>query len=248
MKIPQFVRKYKRKIQHFGLNRYCPVCNSRVRTFRIYGRKKRRDAQCPVCKTLERHRFFWKFLNKHTNLFDRAPKKFLHFAPEPAYVSKFKKIYGLDYITADLYDSNAMVKMDITKIEYPNESFDWFYCSHVLEHVEDDVKAISEIFRVLKNKGSAIIMVPITAERTFEDPTVTDPAERERLFGQRDHVRVYGPDFKDRLKAGGFEVIDYYIEDLFDEKQIDKLGLKYIPSKNMPIYLCEKKINEKASP
>ena len=238
--IPQSICKYKRKIQHLGFARYCPVCNSWVRGFGVHGSKNRHDAQCPVCKTLERHRFLWQFIKKHTTLLDKSPKKLLHFAPEPAFVSKFQKISGLDYITADLYDPKAMLKMDITKIECPDESIDWFYCSHVLEHIEDDAKAISEVHRVLKKKGHAIILVPIMAEKTFEDPSVTDPVERERLFGQHDHVRLYGPDFKDRLVAGGFEVSDYYIENLFSEKQIERLGLKYIPSKHMPIYLCEK--------
>lgn len=238
--IPQSIYTYKRKIQHFGFARYCPVCQSWVRGFDIYGLKRRRDAQCPVCKTLERHRFLWQFIKQHTNLLDTSPKKLLHFAPEPAFESKFRKIPGLDYITADLYDPRAMRKMDITKIEFPDESIDWFYCSHVLEHIEDDARAIREIHRVLKKSGSAIILVPIMVKKTFEDPSVTDPAERERLFGQHDHVRLYGPDFKDRLASGGFEVADYYIENLFGAKEIERLGLKYIPSENMPVYLCKK--------
>ncbi|MBN1982361.1 MAG: class I SAM-dependent methyltransferase [Chitinivibrionales bacterium] len=238
--ISQLVHRYKRKIQYFGFARYCPVCNSWVRRFGEYGRKKRRDAQCPVCKTLERHRFLWQFIKKNTTLLKKSPKKLLHFAPEPTFVSKFQKIQGLDYVTADLYDPKAMLAMDITKIEYPDESVDFFYCSHVLEHIEDDAKAISEIYRVLKKKGYAIILVPIMAEKTFEDPSVTDPVERERLFGQHDHVRLYGPDFKDRLVAAGFEVADYYIENMFSKKEIERLGLQYIPSNHMPIYLCEK--------
>ena len=228
------------RIKCFGLSKHCPVCNSWVRSFNAYGRANRRDAQCPICKTLERHRFLWPFIKKHTTLLDKSPKKMLHFAPEPALVCKFKKISGLDYVTADLYDSKAMLKMDITKIACPDESIDFFYCSHVLEHIEDDAKAISEMYRVLKKNGHSIIMVPIMVEKTFEDPSATAPAERERLFGQYDHVRLYGPDFKDRLIAGGFRVTDSYVENLLGKKQIERLGLKYIPSKSMPIYLCEK--------
>lgn len=228
------------RIKYFGLSRYCPVCNSWVRGFNTYGHKKRRDAQCPICKALERHRFLWQFIKQRTTLLDRSPKKMLHFAPEQAFARKFRKFPNLDYVTADLYDPKAMLKMDITKIEYPDESVDFFYCSHVLEHIEDDAKAISEIYRVLKKRGHAIIMVPIMVEKTFEDPSVTDSAERERLFGQHDHVRLYGPDFKDRLITGGFEVTDCYIENLFSKKQIERLGLAYIPSQCMPIHLCEK--------
>lgn len=238
--IPQPIRTLKRKIQHAGFARHCPVCRSWVRAFGVYGLKHRADAQCPVCKALERHRFVWTFIKERTPLLDNQPKKLLHFAPEPIFASKFKKNAGLDYVTADLYDPKAMLKMDIAKIECPDESFDWFYCSHILEHVEDDAKAIREIYRVLKKNGHAIILVPIMVDKTFEDPSVTDPAERERVFGQHDHVRLYGPDFKDRLLAGGFNVNEYYLEDLFSEKQIEQLGLQHIPSKRMPLYLCQK--------
>ena len=228
------------RIKCFGFSRYCPVCKSWVRVFHPYGVVKRNDASCPICKGLERHRFLWYFLKEKTNLFAKSPKNMLHFAPEPAFVRKFQEIPGLDYITADLYDPKAMVKMDISKIEYPDESFDWFYCSHVLEHIPDDAKAISEIYRVLKKNGQAIIMVPIMVEKTFEDPSVTDPAERERLFGQHDHVRLYGPDIKDRLIAGGFDVTDLHTTDLLNERQIEKMGMKHIPTHSMPIYVCKK--------
>ena len=148
--VPQSVSTLKRKIQYLGFARYCPVCGSWLRRFDVYGLARRPDAQCPVCKTLERHRLLWQFLKTHTLLLDGSPKRLLHFAPEPAFASKFKSIAGLDYVTADLYDPSAMHKMDITKIQFADESFDWFYCSHVLEHIEDDAKALREIRRILK--------------------------------------------------------------------------------------------------
>lgn len=239
-KTKKFLERAYSKLKHFGLSRYCPLCNSWVRGFKRFGVKNRLDARCPVCYSLERHRFVWQFFKKKTTLFDRSPKKILHFAPEPGLEYKFRRVTGLAYLSADLYDPNAMVKMDITNIEFPDESFDLVYCGHVLEHIEDEGKAISEIYRVLKKDGQAIIMVPITAEKTFEDPSVTDPAQREKLFGQHDHVRVYGPDFKDRLIAADFQVTDFYIEDLFDEKKMETVGLKYILSDSMPIYLCKR--------
>lgn len=164
----------------------------------------------------------------------------LCFALEPCIENNFKKIDRLDYLYADLYNSNAMIKLDIANIQLPEETFDVVYCSHVLEHVENDRKALSEIYRVLKKGGQAIVLVPIIVEKTYEDPSITDPAERERVFGQHDHVRLYGPDFKDRLIAAGFMVTDFYFDSLLDEKQIEKLGLKYIPSKTTPIYRCQK--------
>ena len=155
------------KIKYFGLSRYCPVCNSWLRILKVYGRKKRCDAQCPVCKSLERHRFLWLFFKKNTALFDGTPKKMLCFALESCIEHNFRKVSGLDYVTADLYDPKAMVKMDITNIEYPDESFDLVYCSHVLEHIEDDHKAMSELYRVLKKGGQAIILVPIMVEKNL---------------------------------------------------------------------------------
>jgi SAM-dependent methyltransferase len=229
------------KFKYFGLARYCSVCNSWVRNFITFGLKQRTDAKCPICKALERHRFVWLFFKKETNLFDGKTKKMLHFAPERELERNFKKVPGLNYLSADLNDPNAMVKMDITNIEYSDESFDLIYCGHVLEHVEDDRKAISELYRVLKKNGQAVILVPIMVEKTFEDPTITDPAERERAFGQSDHVRKYGPDFKNRLTENKFETTIIYISEYFNEKDIERLGLKYIDPKEMPIFFCKKR-------
>lgn len=229
------------KIMYWGLSKYCPVCHSWVRSFKQYGLKSRPDAQCPICNALERHRFLWLFFKKHTTLFDGTPKKMLCFALESCIEHNFQKFDYLEYLNADLYDSKATIKVDITNIQFSDEIFDVVYCSHVLEHVENDSKAICEMLRVLKKGGQAIVLVPILVERTYEDPSITDPAERERLFGQHDHVRLYGPDFKDRLIAAGFMVTDFYFESLLSKKQIKKFGLEYIPSKVMPIYFCQKR-------
>jgi SAM-dependent methyltransferase len=218
------------------------VCGSWVRRFREYGLNGRLDAQCPVCNALERHRFLWLFLKKRTTFLDGTPGKMLCFALEPCIEHNFQKVANLEYLYADLYDPKAMIKVDIANIQFPDETFDWVYCSHVLEHVENDSKAIGEMYRVLKKGGQAVVVVPILVEKTYEDPSITDPAERERVFGQHDHVRLYGPDFKDRLIATGFIVTDFYVENLLNQKQIEKLGLKYIPSKITPIYLCQKGI------
>src|SRR5205823_10364596 len=118
-----------------------------------------------------------------------------------------------------------MVAMDITAIQFPDESFDVIYCSHVLEHVPDDRRAMREFHRVLKTGGWAILLVPITAERTVEDPSVLDPAERLRLFGQEDHVRRYGPDYTDRLREAGFEVAEVAVTDLVNAADARRMGL-----------------------
>jgi ubiquinone/menaquinone biosynthesis C-methylase UbiE len=149
----------------------------------------------------------------------------LHVAPEPALEKLFSKQIGSGYLTADLYNSNVMVKMDITDIQYPDESFDAIFCSHVLEHVDDDRKAMSELSRVLKKNGWAIFMVPVNSEVTIEDPDITDPVERFRLFGQQDHVRSYGHDFTQRLEQTGFEVKVISPSDFLSNEEMIKMGV-----------------------
>ncbi len=160
----------------------------------------------------------------------------LHIAPELQLSRLFRAQPSLDYLSADLKSPRAMVKMDITDIPYPDHTFDVIYCSHVLEHVPDDRKAMRELHRVLKPGGWAILQVPITAKATVEDPAVTDPQERLRLYGQIDHVRRYGPDYKDRLVEAGFGVIlEQFVQEL-NERQVRRFGL----NKCSPIHLCTK--------
>lgn len=203
-----------------GWARYCPICRSWVRSFGQFGVNPRPDARCPVCHSLERHRLVWTFFEKRTDLLDESPKRMLHVAPEPGIEGKLKRVRALEYITADLSNDRALVRMDITDIQYPDESFDVIYNSHVLEHIPDDRTAIRELNRVLKRDGWAVFIVPITADETFEDPSVTNPAERQRLFGQHDHVRRYGPDFKKRLEQANFKVECFTAADLLDARSI----------------------------
>lgn len=233
-------RLYKR-LQYFGLNYYCPVCRSHLRTLLPYGIKELINVRCPVCNLLERHRFVWLFFHYHTNLFDGLSKKILHIAPEPEFAIHFQKTRGIDYLSGDLNSPRAMVKMDITDIQYEDGAFDVIYCSHVLEHVPDDRKAIKELYRVLKAGGWALIVVPLNVEKTFENPSITDPAERERLFGQHDHVRKYGHDFEGRLKKVGFVVKKVFPGDFLSESQIKAYALNYTTKKHTPIFFCSKR-------
>lgn len=197
----------------------------------------REEAQCVHCGALERHRLLWLFLQKNTNLFDGKPKKMLHVAPESCFESRFKERLKDGYLTADLSDPRAMVKMDISNIQYADQSFDVIYCSHVLEHVPDDKQAMREIFRVLKNSGWAILLVPITSENTFEDSSLVDPKERLKAFGQEDHLRRYGPDYVERLRDAGFTVEVTKVSDLVDKSDAVTLGLT---SDSGDIYYCTK--------
>jgi SAM-dependent methyltransferase len=198
--------RWARRVYYFGLGRFCPACRSSVRRFSTFGQPARPDAMCPVCGSLERHRLVWLFLQRRSDLLDGRPRRMLHVAPERCLESRFRKIPGLDYVSADLDDPAALIRLDITDIPYPDNYFDIIHCSHVLEHVDDDRRAMRELHRVLANDGWAILQVPIGAAETYEDPTVTDPNDRERVFGQSDHVRIYGLDYYDRLSAAGFAV------------------------------------------
>jgi len=149
----------------------------------------------------------------------------LHVAPEKIIEEKLRIILAEKYISADLYDKRTDVKMDITHIEYPDKSFDVIYCSHVLEHVQDDLMAMREFKRILDNDSWAIFMVPIAANITIEDPAVTDPDDRLRLFGQKDHVRINGLDFKERLENAGFDVEQTRSRDFLSMNEINLMGI-----------------------
>jgi SAM-dependent methyltransferase len=218
----------------FGRNRYCCVCDSWGRLFLSHGLRK--DIVCPICLAHDRHRLAWIYLNSCTNLTDGSPKKLLHFAPETAFTQRFKKIPEVDYVSADPVSPHAMVKLDITDIHLPDSSFDIIYCSHVLEHVPEDRQAMSEMFRVLKPGGWALIQVPVSKNATLEDPSITDPVERERLFWQSDHVRLYGLDIKDRLAAAGFDVAVVLGHQFIEPQDCTRMGI----DPNDPMFHCRK--------
>ena len=215
---------------------YCPICK-KTGNFKRFGVRPRPNAQCPHCGSVERHRLLWIFLQKHTDIFKKDNKKILHVAAEPFLAEKLTKIYGENYLTADLFNPRAMVKMDITDIQYSNNTFDVIICNHVLEHVIDDAKAIREFCRVLKSTGWAILLVPIkqSLEKTYEDYSITTEAGRLEAFGQGDHVRYYGRDYVDRLKSGGFKVRITGTNELAKEKEIKKMKLS-----KENIYYCHK--------
>ena len=223
-----------------GTGRWCPVCGHSSRRFRGYGLVPREDAMCPRCGGLERHRLVWLYFARRTDLFDGRSKRVLHIAPEQCFEDRFRQRFGAGYLTADLLDPHVMERMDVTDIHHPDESFDVIYCSHVLEHVPDDRLAMSELRRVLKRAGWAVLLVPITVEQTIEDPTVTDPAERERLFGQHDHVRRYGPDYVDRLHEAGFDVVVTGVSDLLRGEDLSRMGLTRCDA---AIYHCTRAVS-----
>ena len=189
-------------------NKYTdPIDNKSFRKFLPYGYEvQRQNVLSPSTLSLERHRLLWLYLTNETNFFT-SKKKVLHMAPEQCFLSRFKKL-NHEYITADIDSPIADVKADIVNLPFTDNSFDVVLCNHVLEHIQDDTKAMKELFRVMKKGGMGIFQVPQDLNRdiTFEDNSITDPKERAKIFGQYDHVRVYGRDYFDKLRSVGFKV------------------------------------------
>jgi len=225
-------------IMYSGNNVECSICGHTYSKFLPYGNQGRDNRLCPGCLSLERHRLLWLFLKEKTNFFS-APLSVLHIAPEQPFLKRFKALTNLKYTTADLESPLADVHMDIRSMPFANDSFDILLCNHVLEHIDQEQKALSEIKRVLKPNGWAILQVPIEYNRevTFEDNSITDRAERERLFGQYDHVRVYGCDYPQRLAQSGLNVDANEFVKSLDEK----LAERYRLDKHEIIYRVIKK-------
>jgi ubiquinone/menaquinone biosynthesis C-methylase UbiE len=144
----------------------------------------------------------------------------------------------INYVSGDLNPLVADRKIDITDISFENDYFDFIICNHVLEHIQDDRKAMNELFRVLKPSGEAVLQVPISKynKKTFEDVTIIDPEGREKYFGQKDHVRIYGKDYKERLESVGFKVELYDIKNELNIKNIRKYGF----NKDEILYISKK--------
>ena len=202
-----------------------PIDGKSFRKFLPYGYGiQRENALSPSTLSLERHRLMWLFLRDDTDFFTSQKKiKTLHIAPEQCFLEIFRKQKNLDYITSDLESPIADIKADICNLPFKENSFDVVFCNHVLEHITDDTKAMQELYRILKPKGMGIFQIPqdISREKTFEDDTITDRKERAKIFGQYDHVRIYGRDYFDKLRSVGFKVDEMdYTKNISSEKRI----------------------------
>lgn len=237
-------KTWKRKLQSLtlrGSRVHCVCCDKGFDTFLPAGLQLRANAACPHCGSLERHRSLWLFLNNETGFFEKKIK-LLHVAPEAIFYKKFSALTNIEYFPVDKYPNKkigADIKaMDITNIEHADNFFDVIICNHVLEHVPDDIKAMQEMNRVLSPDGWAILNVPVdkTKAQTFEDREINDPQKQLELFGQPDHVRIYGTDYYNRLSLAGFtvNVIDY--NESFSHNDQFKYGLQ----KGEEIVLCRK--------
>lgn len=197
-----------------------PIDGKRFKTFLSYGYGKQRpNVLSPSTLSLERHRLLWLYLQNETDFFQTEENsnsnknKVLHFAPEQCFLKRFRALKNIDYTTTDLLSPIADVKADICNLPFADNSYDVILCNHVLEHIPDDTKAMQELYRVMKPGGYGIFQIPQDLSRaiTFEDNSITNKVERAKIFGQYDHVRVYGRDYFDKLRSIGFKVeaIDY---------------------------------------
>lgn len=225
-------------IFYIGNKVECNVCGKNYRKFLPYGRKARSNALCPNCLALERHRMMWWYLKAESDFFEKG-RKILHIAPELCFIKRFEAIHGDDYITADLESPLAKVKLDVLDMPFEDSAFDIIFCNHVMEHVDNDIKAMSEIYRVMRPGGWGILQIPLfypLPEKTFEDFSITDPSEKEKAFGQRDHVRLYGKDYIERLRSVGFNASEVQPADYLSKEDIQKFAL---PT-DEPIFLVGK--------
>ena len=197
------------------------------------------NAVCPWCGSHVRHRALWLYVERRTDLLTPReggePTRLLHLAPEHVLAERLRGLAHIDYLSADL-DQPAMENWDLTDVPHPDDTFDAIICSHVLEHVPDDRAAMRELRRILRPGGWAIVQVPIDYERaeTLEDPAIQTPEDRERVYWQADHMRLYANDFPDRLRSEGLDVtVDRYLRTL-PQEEIDRFGLISLED----IYVC----------
>ena len=219
--------------------RVCPLCNNEIRVYLPFGHPLRRNALCPCCGSLERHRALWLYLKNYTKILTSGKEtKILHFAPELLLQKMFSVITSIDYYPVDKNPNFVGIRdvVDIQKIKYPDNMFDVIICIHVMEHILDEKAAIKQMCRVLKRDGVAYINVPVRTNMadTFENPEYNTPELRLKHYGQDDHVRIYGNDFSKRLEKGGFIVEVIQPNKVFSDKEISKFGIH----RDERIYKC----------
>ncbi len=222
-------------IKYRGDAVYCVCCEQSFSSFMPH--RSRNNVKCPNCKVMVRHRVIWLYLKRNWTVKPNAHVRFLHVAPEPAISRLVTQLENIEYVSIDINPNRAMYAMDLTNITFEENSFDIILCSHVLEHIPDDRKAMRELYKVLKPGGFAILLVPIDKSRseTYENWQLTTPEERLIHFGQEDHVRWYGLDYADRLADAGFKVKILPVVDIVDKSDMERYGIR-----PMDMYVCYK--------
>nr|WP_294858365.1 class I SAM-dependent methyltransferase [uncultured Fluviicola sp.] len=219
----------------------CPVCERKFRKFLSYGSEvsHRENVLCPYDLTLERHRLMWLYLKRESNFFSAGSLKVLHIAPEQCFHKKFKNQKNIQYLTGDLVSPIADLHFDLHQIPLEDNRFDVVFCNHVMEHVDDALKCMKELYRVMAPGAWGIMQVPQDTNRevTYEDWSITSPEDREKHFWQKDHVRLFGMDYPDWLRKAGFEVEIAFANNPISDEEIERFRL----SKNEILYIVHKK-------
>lgn len=219
----------------------CPVCGKSYRKFLSYGSSvaHREGVLCPGDLTLERHRLMWLYLKEFSPFFTAEKLDVLHIAPEQCFHAKFKAQKNLNYLTGDLVSPIADMHFDLHSIPLEDNRFDVVFCNHVMEHVDDPIQCMKELNRVMKPGGWAIMQVPQDFNRaeTYEDPSITSEAVREKHYWQKDHVRLFGRDYPDYLRQAGFEVEEFLPAEKIGQDRVDRYRLQ--PSE--VLYISRKK-------
>jgi len=243
------IYKYFYSLRYYGSKFHCPQCKGNfssflsighdipvIKTKEIIGAGYRKNAACPRCFSTDRTRLIYLYLKNYKPDFFSSKFKLLHVAPEISLFRLFKKLKNIDCYFADLDSPLADTVMDITRINYADEYFNVIICNHVLEHISDDLQAMKELYRVLKKGAYAILQVPISykLDKTYENNEIITPEDKEREFGQKDHVRIYGKDYIDRLSSVGFKV------NAFDYNKSTFADIKYSLCKDEKVFICEK--------
>lgn len=230
-----------------GSNHKCPICNEEFKIFAPFGDNLFPNSQCPNCGSLERHRALYKYFCNESDIFNKTNISILHFAAEPCLYDIFDNDENIDYIPVDLsknhyikevyflssgitekyreYDNYLKMEVNVEDIPLDNESIDYLIINHVIEHVPNDIKALSEIYRVLKYGGEAFITVPIIGEKTLDDDSINTPELRQEYYNDPTHLRLYGKDFKQLLESVGFEVLVFDNEKYFTKEDAEYYGL-----------------------
>jgi SAM-dependent methyltransferase len=224
-----YVFKFFAPILYRGSDVECPVCGRSFSKFLSYGSDiaHRENVLCPYDLTLERHRLMWLYLKRETDFFTAQNLKVLHIAPEQCFLPHFKTQKILDYMTADLVSPIADMHFDLHDIPLEDSQYDVVFCNHVMEHVDDPIRCMSELQRVMKPGGWAIMQVPqdVTRKETYEDASITSPSEREKHFWQKDHVRLFGLDYPQWLEKAGFTVDEFDMNKTWEPTEVEKYRL-----------------------
>jgi SAM-dependent methyltransferase len=207
-------------------------------THNVIGGGSRKNCICPVCCSVDRNRFVYWVLQNKTDIFSGGGQKILHFAPEKQIYDILKKQKDTAYYPCDLFPKNGMIKVDATDIPFKDDVFDFVIINHVMEHIPDELRALRELYRVLKPSGTVVLSVPICCdlEETFEDSSIVTPEDRDKYYGQKDHVRLYGRDYIQRFSQSGFDITEYSPNKEMNEDMVRKYGF----IENDVVMLCRK--------